>query len=216
MPTMPRSWQYPRWRRILLQATLWLVLAAAVGLAALVSRQRLQSQRIDLTHRVTLSTLTIMLPANWITVPDVDNLGLIANEPQDSDQQRSLTIRLLPATPALAMTLLLQNGLSTDAPDPLQLDSQSPPLEQDHNPVPVAGTTGILQKSLRAYTSPASETDQVIREELVVIALLPTHQALIIHLTCPPEEDAQNTTLIRRLAAAITINKRNCPIDKSP
>ena len=196
---MPLSWQYPRWRRFLLLAVLWLVLAAAAGLAALVSRQRLQSQRIDLTHRITLNSLTIMLPAKWIAVPDPDNLGVIANEPQDSDQQRSLIIRQLPSSPpALAAFFLLQNGLTPDTPD-----GQIPPIQPDRDPVPIAGTTGILKKSLRAFTNPTSETDQIIREELVVGALLPKHQALIIRLTCPPETDAENTTLIRQIAAAI-------------
>ena len=200
---MPRSWQYPRWRRILLQAVLWLVLAAAAGLAALVSRQRLQSEVINLSHPVPLTGLTAMLPANWIIVPDADNLGVIATEPQNSDQQRTLIIRLLPPSPpALAAFFLLQNGLTPDNPD-----GQIPPVQQESDPIPIANTTGILKKSLRAYTNPTSETDQNIREELVVGALLPKHQAIIIRLTCPPEEDTQNTTLIRRLAAAISMNK---------
>jgi hypothetical protein len=202
---MPRPWQYPRWRRVLLQAILWLVLAGAVGLAALVARQRVQSQQIYLSNRITINSLTLQLPAHWIISPDGDNQGVIAHEPQDSDQQRGLMIRFYPANSATSADQFLDlNGLSQESivPPDDGTDGQIPPLPQGSEPIEIAGSQGVLRRILRSNPT-MSQDDVNIREELIAAAILPTHQAIVIRLYCPPDADEDNTALIRRLAASI-------------
>ena len=205
---MPRSWQNPRWRRILLQATLWLILAASVGIAALVTRQRNQSQYVNLTNHATIDTLSLQLPARWISVVDPDSLGVTATERGDSNQQRRLIIRLQPAVFGLsAAQILAASGFSQETIIPDTSDEDLPSLSQTPEPIQIAGTSGILKKSLRAYPPPTPDADETIREELIAAAVLPNHHAIVIRLYCPPEDDQDNTTLLQRIAAAITLNK---------
>jgi hypothetical protein len=206
---MARSWQNPRWRRILLQATLWLILAAAVGVAALVTRQRNQSQYVNLNNPVSIDSITVHLPNKWFAAIDPDSLGVIASERGNSDQQRRLMIRLQPATSGLSPAqFLAAAGFSLETIMPgNDSDEDIPSLSQEPQPIQIAGAPGILKRSLRSYPASTPDADETIREEIIACAILPTHQAILIRLYCPPEDDQDNTTLVQRIAAAITLSK---------
>ena len=65
---MAKSWQYPRWRRVAMQGTMWLILAATVGLAALVNRHQRHAlvPALDTKSPITLgNSVKVFLPANW-------------------------------------------------------------------------------------------------------------------------------------------------------
>src|SRR5437762_7495835 len=65
---MAKSWQYPRWRRAVMQGTMWLILAATVGLAALVNRHQRHGMvpALDTKNPITLgNAVKVFLPANW-------------------------------------------------------------------------------------------------------------------------------------------------------
>ena len=69
---MARPWQYTRGRFILMQAVMWLILAATVGLAALVVRKR--SHPVELTQPVTLGRISLLLPKGWrVSTPGASN-----------------------------------------------------------------------------------------------------------------------------------------------
>src|SRR5437879_3323995 len=94
---MARSWQYPRWRRILMQATMWLILAATVGLAALVTRQRTHTARTEMSQVRTVGDFTITLPTRWKVVDGGDGaMLLVAREPGgggiDAQAGRTLSV----------------------------------------------------------------------------------------------------------------------------
>src|SRR5271170_3082018 len=208
---MPRSWQYPRWRRILVPTIMWLVLAGAVGLAALVARQRAISQHVDLSNRIAVDSVTAQLPAGWIVLADGDNLGVIAHEPGDSDQQRALTIRLYPvASGTSSADFLAHSGLFREPvipPNGDGSDEEIPALSQEPELIEVAGSTGILRKAVRSYPPATPDSDETRREELIAAAVLPTHQAIVLRLYCPPDTDQDNTALLRRIAAAISLSR---------
>ncbi len=72
---MARSWQYPRWRRVVAQAVLWAVFAATVGMAGLVVRQRRLAGSVELTnpYQVDLPAgvrVTARLPKGWLVTHD--------------------------------------------------------------------------------------------------------------------------------------------------
>jgi hypothetical protein len=63
---MPRSWQYSRSRRTLMQVIMWLVMAAMVGGAAFLTRQRLQSRMVLPGEKaVQLLAVEVRLPKGW-------------------------------------------------------------------------------------------------------------------------------------------------------
>src|SRR5688572_2445934 len=62
---MARSWQYSRSRRTLMQVIMWLVLAATVGGASLLARQRMQARMVQPEKVVRLLAVEVRLPAGW-------------------------------------------------------------------------------------------------------------------------------------------------------
>src|SRR3954470_17574659 len=67
---MSRPWQYTRSRYFLMQAVMWLVLGATVGLAALVSRHR-QGRADELSDKYEVPSpsgrVNVFLPKGWVT-----------------------------------------------------------------------------------------------------------------------------------------------------
>jgi hypothetical protein len=63
---MARSWQYPRWRRLLMQSAMWVILGGTVGLAALLDRHQHELSQVALAAPLQCSSIRLQLPANWI------------------------------------------------------------------------------------------------------------------------------------------------------
>jgi hypothetical protein len=74
---MAKSWQYPRWRRIVMQLVLWLVLAGTLGLAALVDHKRSQTHRPSLGNAASYGDLEIRLPKRWQVAQGTDDHPLL-------------------------------------------------------------------------------------------------------------------------------------------
>lgn len=87
---MARLWEYPRWRRVLMQVAMWVIFGGALGLAQLVVRQR-QLTPIVLEPRTRLGPLWVRLPQGWMPVSGQDPA---AGEIRvaDPEQPRDLTI----------------------------------------------------------------------------------------------------------------------------
>src|SRR5687768_11936341 len=88
---MARSWQYPRWRRYVMQATMWLILGATLGLAAFVNHERRRSLRVELGAPATYGPITVRLPRAWdvIAPRESDPRVLVsATEPAQTPARR--------------------------------------------------------------------------------------------------------------------------------
>lgn len=68
---MGRPWEYPRWRRVLMQAVMWVILAGTVGLAQLVVVERRRAQ-IELEAPVRVGPIWVRTPVDWTPTPDSD------------------------------------------------------------------------------------------------------------------------------------------------
>lgn len=117
---MSRPWQYTRSRYFLMQAVMWLILGATVGLAALISRHR--GGRVEsLTEKVEVKApagqVSVLLPKGWVIetrkpkLGQADALKIIAREPAeeaDPDQPgRVVTVTLEPVTEDFTATQYL-------------------------------------------------------------------------------------------------------------
>src|SRR5689334_8207318 len=87
---MARSWHYPRWRRYLMQAVMWLIFAGTIALAAYVDHRKHAAQHVELAAASVHGGLSIALPKSWkIEQPTEDNplVVLTATEPKADDEE---------------------------------------------------------------------------------------------------------------------------------
>lgn len=88
---MARPWEYPRWRRVLMQVAMWVVFLAGLGLAHVVVRQR-QLMPIALEPPTRLGPLWVRLPQGWIQTSSEDpNGGVI----QAEDPDQAVEVRIM-------------------------------------------------------------------------------------------------------------------------
>ena len=64
---MARAWYFPRWRHLLMQMVMWLVLGASMILAAMLDHRLRQQQIIDFSPTVTDDSLSFRIPSTWKT-----------------------------------------------------------------------------------------------------------------------------------------------------
>jgi len=89
---MARPWEYPRWRRVLMQVVMWVILGGTLGLAQLVVRQRQQAP-IFLQLPVQVGPLWVSLPLGWTAIlADAPATGEL--QAVDADQTQELIIRV--------------------------------------------------------------------------------------------------------------------------
>src|SRR5690242_6674171 len=62
---MGRPWEYPRWKRVLMQAAMWVIFGGTLGLAQFVSHERRVSPQADLGPPQVWGRLIIQLPEGW-------------------------------------------------------------------------------------------------------------------------------------------------------
>jgi hypothetical protein len=62
---MPLAWYFPRWRQLLMQLVMWIVLGATVVLAAILDRHLRLGQIVELSAPVADGPLSFSLPAGW-------------------------------------------------------------------------------------------------------------------------------------------------------
>lgn len=88
---MARPWEYPRWRRVVMQAVMWLILGGTVGLAQLIAYKRNHAP-IELGAPVRLGQVDVRLPAGWEAV------GLAGStlEAQEPDTRRMVRVMFNP------------------------------------------------------------------------------------------------------------------------
>jgi hypothetical protein len=119
---MPRDPYFPRWRYLLMQAVMWLILGATVALAALLDRHLRLAQNIDFSSPITEAPVTFSLPAGWKTWTRQAEGDAIVHVATDSTGgiDRTLTISLqriphtMPPAEYILRALPISGQLSRD------------------------------------------------------------------------------------------------------
>jgi hypothetical protein len=220
-PPMSRSWQYPRWRRMLMQATLVLILGGTVALAEFITRQRNRSSVPELEQSQKIDRVLVKLPAGWEVSEDDPNV-LLAQEPGPDGQGRTLMVRLLHATNAKsAAEFLRDSGLlngavvihKPDQDDPNNPDSsitmQATPVKMQ--PITVAGQPGVIARVPRMGIS-LQDMSAVAHNQLIAAAILPSKTAIVVQLdSTEPDVDGDDERLMKRIAAAMQLQGETKP-----
>ena len=97
---MPKSGQYTRVRRIVMQGVMLCVLGGTVALAALVSRGRTGEFEVRLTRSVEVGRLRVWLPEDWEVEGPAEleqgRLDVSASEPGSDSSRRTITVSQFP------------------------------------------------------------------------------------------------------------------------
>jgi hypothetical protein len=209
---MARSWQYPRWRRMLMQIALVLILAGTAGLAELVTRQRNQSVVPELKQSRTLDGILVKLPTNWV-VNDDDADVLIAREPRADEQGRILLVRVQHVGRAMsAEGFLRRSGLLNGTVVVRNEEEQTPDdsITTDVAPVKMqsimmAGQKGVMAHVLREGP-PATDMSPTLHSQLIATAVLPSRTAIVLQLdSMEPDVDGNDAMLVEQIAAAMEV-----------
>jgi hypothetical protein len=65
---MAKAWYFPRWRHLLMQALMWVILGASVALAAMLNYHLRRAQLVELSDPIVDGTLTFRFPAGWKSI----------------------------------------------------------------------------------------------------------------------------------------------------
>ena len=91
---MARNWQYPRWRRLLMQSAMWVILGGSVGLAALLDRHQHELSQVPLAA-ARCGSVSLQLPAKWI-IEYSDSGMLTASESNVDPFTRVIEVTVAP------------------------------------------------------------------------------------------------------------------------
>jgi hypothetical protein len=86
---MGRPWEYPRWRRVLMQVVMWLVFAGSLGLATVLARNR----NVERTNVVRVGVFELRVPDEFKIDASGRDTDLLAH---DEERSRRLRIQTLP------------------------------------------------------------------------------------------------------------------------
>jgi hypothetical protein len=196
---MARNWQYPRWRRLLMQSSMWLILGGTVGLAALLDRHQHDELRVTLDNPLQCGSIRLQLPAHWM-FEFTENGMVTATESNTYPPQRSLEVTVAPpAEPGLIDQLLQKRDAGTAQPVTF-------------------GPAGTSMGHLYSWAvSIEEDSEQGTLGQVIATGVLPSGPEVTLrlkHLAMPGEslDSDEDIDLVRRIAATVKI----APADEPP
>jgi hypothetical protein len=112
---MARNWQYPRWRRLLMQSAMWVILGGTVGLAALLDRHQHELSQVPLAPPLQCGSIHLQLPANWI-IESSDTGMMTASESNIDVFTRVVEVTVAPPSETGLVDQLLRRQIPAVAP----------------------------------------------------------------------------------------------------
>ena len=190
----------PKVRQILMQSLLVLVFAAAIGLAALVTRHVRMSMRVELDAGRTVGRLLVKLPAKWVTSPIIMEKGdgIEAEEP--------------PGELAPGRRLRVMRQRSDGLISPLEHLLRSGQIKPDVLKALAESREGYSLTNLTVASWPgqiltmtASPRPGVLHKDVLACAILPASQVVVIQLEGNGPLDASDKELVRQLSENVSL-----------
>ena len=194
-----------------MQATMWVVLGATVGLAALVNHERRRSMRVELGSPTTHGWLVVRLPKTWqqsASTERDDRIVARAIEPDEQGLGRTITITRDRITRPISPLEFL---LTSDA-QMLGLDlllAQDPKGGKDLvEPITVGGQPGVLVRGVRAAgrNGGGNRAGSLPHKEIYGATVVPSGHAIVVKLEGDRPGELSDVEIVKQLADAIEIN----------
>ncbi len=192
---MAKTWHYSRWRRALMQGTMWLLLGAAVALAALVNSYRRAGLSADLAPARRIGQIDVRLPAQWALNLKGENATQLAVLKEPAGRQRTLLL-LQQRTGALISPLeyLYRSGVM----DHGYIDQRQPVAQLQ--PLTIDGFPGLLVVGRQVLRRGSR---QILYNELFASVVLPSHLAITLKLESIGPPTAADVRLISQIAESV-------------
>jgi hypothetical protein len=191
---MAKSWQYPRWRRYVMQVVMWVILAGTMGLAAAVTHYRSAALRVELGDPRARGGVTVQLPRDWLPQSVTDSRVTLFNllDPEGEPLPRQLLVQRFAASADadLAETMLegfALTGARLQRREELQISRRPGVL--------VIATHSIDPRFDRAG----------LRGKFVGAATMHDGEAIVIALIGAGPIDRTDVDLVRRVASSARV-----------
>jgi hypothetical protein len=198
---MPRYWFLPRWRLVVMQSVMWVILVTTIGLAALLDHQLRQSLYVALGSPVVEGPLSAAFPEGWKISSrhgDGDAVLHVAVEPGNPGGRtliisRQRVSRLMSPFEYLYLSGQLEGNLQVGGPQPCTID-------------------GWPGQSLLWTTGRSSVRNLMLNDKSIGFAnaaycvILPTREAITIRLQRQGNYDASDARLIKQIVGSVRIS----------
>ncbi|HXE56187.1 MAG TPA: hypothetical protein VN541_24385 [Tepidisphaeraceae bacterium] len=183
---MARPWEYLAWRRVVMQACMWLILGGSLGLAELISvhsRNAVES----IGTQVQVDRFQVRLPDDWpaTRLDDPDAQGIRAADPETHRVLLIVVMRLQ------SLHQFAGPGISAKHPGGQKIDF-----------------TGLHQTGVLRMETQLQDVDgtRVVERSITAAVSVPPDDAIMIKLLVPPgvQIGRSDARLVRDIAARIT------------
>ena len=187
-----------------MQITLWLLLAATLGLAALVDHQRQKALRVSLGPVQTFGDLSVRLPAHWqMNAGEAESAVVVSAEDQtEAGQRRHEALRRLDIIRLRTRDFISPLEILLQDPQVARLlKSQMAQGEDSLKSVPMGSWPGIL---LTMESTADRRRGVVTAKELLAATVLPSRQAILIRLSGFGMVEPADEQIVRQVAASLS------------
>ena len=186
---MPRPYDYSPARRYAMQITMWLVLAATLGLAYVVSTHRARAERLDLDESESIGDVRVRLPRDWRIGEGSDD-SVVAVDPNRPRQIVMLEVAL-PEGKKPEWALPRHGGVPSRSIREL--------------PFPGLHRTGVMASG--RGTTITEDGHLEVQQVIAAAVELAPGKALVLRIEqSGPRPDKSNEELLKRIAATVTPN----------
>jgi hypothetical protein len=202
--SMPRT-EYPKSRRLLMQAVLFIIFGASVGMAQYVIHQRRVSGNTHLAAMRYVGQVGVQLPRGWMLVRE--NQGSIlwmATEPDTTERKgRRITIRQQKLQTLVSSEEFLQNSRLLDGTERI---IRTDPASNVAAPITIAGDSGVMLTVIKPVGGFLGFGQTEAEKVLFAASVRPSGLALSLELECPEDTDPQDDEMtLTEIAAGIDV-----------
>lgn len=203
---MAKSWQYGRWRAVVLQAVMWVVLGASLGLAAFIDHRRSGMLDVRLGESVRDGRLLVRLPVDWEVViqrgeesvrPQPRALTVIDFDRQGRERRRLRITQEQQAGRPRGPAYYLENLMSSRHVLPLEPQPFSMLGQDDGVLIP-------FKVDIRRYLGRETPID-IPEPGLYACVVMPDGLAVTVQVTGEGAYGPSSHQLLRRVADAIRL-----------
>ena len=196
-----------RYRPLLMQGALCLVLAASLGVAALVSRRQIRTHRVSLGNTsTTLDGLTVKRPDDWTLVREDDGL-LLQEAGKSIAAPRKLKIRYARSSIFMSpLEYLVRSGELQAHEAGALMDATTGPRAVV-KPITIAGWPGILLSQTRVMSG-VDARQQMMWKRTLACAVMAGGDVLLLRLEGEGEASITDEDLVRGVGESLKVNDR--------